>query len=147
MNSICNKNDCVNLLNRLKKLEPETKPNWGNFSASKMVAHISDALKMSLGIVKPEFKKSPISLAPIRWLIIYVFPMPKNVPTAKELISRDDINITEEINEIEKMLEKFRAKDAEGEWPVHPAFGKLSKKTWGALQYKHCDHHLKQFSL
>ena len=28
-------------------------------------------------------------------------------------------------------------------WPEHPAFGKLSKRAWGVLIYRHMDHHLK----
>ncbi|MGH9801334.1 MAG: DUF1569 domain-containing protein, partial [Blastocatellia bacterium] len=31
--------------------------------------------------------------------------------------------------------------------PEHPAFGKLSTKDWGALTYKHMDHHFRQFGV
>jgi hypothetical protein len=31
--------------------------------------------------------------------------------------------------------------------PEHPAFGRLSGRAWGALVYRHMDHHLRQFGL
>ncbi|MEK7381556.1 MAG: DUF1569 domain-containing protein [Gemmatimonadota bacterium] len=27
----------------------------------------------------------------------------------------------------------------------HPAFGSMTKSSWGILAYKHIDHHLRQF--
>jgi hypothetical protein len=30
---------------------------------------------------------------------------------------------------------------------VHPVFGTLSGKAWGALGWRHLDHHLRQFGV
>jgi hypothetical protein len=43
------------------------------------------------------------------------------------------------------LVERFGHADPGKVWPVSPVFGALSGKDWGALSYKHLDHHLRQF--
>jgi hypothetical protein len=33
------------------------------------------------------------------------------------------------------------------EWPEHPAFGRMSRRVWGVLGYRHLDHHFRQFGV
>ncbi|NND11366.1 MAG: DUF1569 domain-containing protein, partial [Flavobacteriaceae bacterium] len=33
------------------------------------------------------------------------------------------------------------------EWEPHPSFGYYTKDQWGKTQYKHLDHHLRQFGV
>jgi hypothetical protein len=42
------------------------------------------------------------------------------------------------------LIEQYRAFDKD--YFIHWFFGKMSKEQLGQFIYKHCDHHLKQFS-
>ena len=32
-------------------------------------------------------------------------------------------------------------------WNPHPMFGKFTMEQWGKMEYKHLDHHLRQFGV
>ena len=44
-------------------------------------------------------------------------------------------------------LRSFDKLKSTHEWPLHPAFGRLSTNEWGVLGYKHTNHHLTQFGV
>ena len=46
-----------------------------------------------------------------------------------------------------KLLNELNNQRKRDDWQPHPAFGKLSKEQWGKMQYKHLDHHLRQFGV
>jgi hypothetical protein len=135
------------IIGRLEKLTNDSKANWGKMNCSQMLAHVADGVRMCLGDLKTEPKKTPLRFRPVKHLIIYWLPFPKGAPTAPELISRQAENIESEVSAIKNLIEKFAGREIETEWAHHPAFGKLSGKDWGALGYKHIDHHLKQFGV
>ena len=76
------------LQQRLAQLAPDRVPLWGKMNAPKMVVHLSDAMKMTLGELQVASKKTPIRLPVLKELIIYVLPWPHGTPTAPELIAR-----------------------------------------------------------
>ncbi|HEY0426325.1 MAG TPA: DUF1569 domain-containing protein [Pyrinomonadaceae bacterium] len=135
------------IVERLANLNPDSKANWGKMNCPQMLAHVADGMRMALGDLKTEPKKTPLRFRPVKHLIIYWLPFPKGAPTAPELISRQAENIETEVSEIKDLIEKFAGRSEIVEWAQHPAFGKLSGKDWGALGYKHIDHHLKQFGV
>ncbi len=51
------------------------------------------------------------------------------------------------IEEYSKLADEFNMLDSRDMWHPHPAFGPFTKEQWGQLQYKHLDHHLKQFGV
>lgn len=73
---------------RLKALTPDRKPGWGNFTAPKMVCHLTDGLRMTLGDLAVKPKRTPLRFPVIKQLVVYVLPFPKGVPTAPELLAR-----------------------------------------------------------
>ncbi len=103
--------------------------------------------RISLLTLKVKEKKLPIRFTPLKQLIIYGPPFPKNSPTAPELILRQAEDWDGECETLRKTMEAFAARPESRRLPIHPAFGKLSRQTWGALSYKHIDHHLKQFGV
>lgn len=46
-----------------------------------------------------------------------------------------------------ELLERFAARPPDATWPLHPAFGTLSRRAWGVLGYRHVDHHFRQFGV
>jgi len=133
------------ILNRLEKLSPEAKGAWGKMNSFQMLAHLSEAMKMALGDINIKPKKSPLRLLPVKKLVIYAVPFPKGAPTAPELIARTEGDWGKEISTLKELIHRFCSQHEEETWAEHPIFGKLTKKDWGALAYKHIDHHFRQF--
>lgn len=133
---------------RARRLRADTPPHWGSFNSSDMLAHVNDSIRMALGdlIVAP--KRTPFRRFPLKQLVPYVLPFPKGVPTAPELLARrGQAVLDEELRTFGELLDKAAARTAKAPWPDHPAFGSMSRGAWGALGYKHVDHHLRQFGV
>ncbi len=135
------------LSERLGLLSPELPAIWGRMTVRQMVAHLVDSLRMATGDLETADKKLPYRFAPLKQFIIYGPPFPKNVPTAPELLGRQADDWDGECENLRQMMEAFAARPAGIRLPRHPAFGTLSRRAWGALSYKHIDHHLRQFGV
>jgi hypothetical protein len=137
------------LLARIDKLTPDATPRWGKMNAEQMLAHLVEAMKMGTGELHAKPKKMIARFTPFRQLFIYVLPWPKGAPTAKELIRRDSDAGTLAMNreELARLVGVIASRANETDWPEHPAFGKLSRRAWGVLGWRHTDHHLRQFGL
>jgi len=129
---------------RVQSLTPESKPLWGKFNSSQMLSHCALVIGMSLGDVPTKFKSSFLCFTPIKKLIIYVVPFPKGAPTAPELLPAQSCDFQQSQADLLKAMAKLRAR-RNGPFEIHAAFGELSLADWGALSYKHLDHHLRQF--
>ena len=133
------------LQERVSRLSPDRKGQWGRMSAPQMVCHLAESLKMALGDLPVASKKIPIRYPPLKQFIVYLAPFPKNVPTAPELLARSPREWSADVADLQSLLNRFAARAADSAWPEHPAFGKLSGRAWGVLVYRHMDHHLRQF--
>ncbi|MDQ2666778.1 MAG: DUF1569 domain-containing protein [Gemmatimonadota bacterium] len=132
---------------RVRRLTPDTVPRWGKMNAAQMVAHLTNAMRMATGELPVRGKRHPARLFPLKQLLIYVLPLPKNLPTATELIDRAPEPFTGEIEAFRAAVEDFGSRPRNFAWPDHPLFGAMSRRDWGALAYRHCDHHLRQFGV
>jgi hypothetical protein len=43
--------------------------------------------------------------------------------------------------------ERFSQRGPNAAWPPSKVFGRISGSSWGVLQHKHLDHHLRQFGV
>ena len=134
------------LSKRIGSLAPGAERKWGTMTVERMLAHVADGLRSAVGELEVKPKNTPLRYAPLRYLVLYWLPFPKGAPTAPELIARQPEPIESEIRAVQELLERFAQREGQGQWPEHAAFGKMSEKDWGVLQYRHLDHHLKQFN-
>lgn len=134
---------------RLRDLEPDRKPEWGRMSAPLMVRHCAASLRQGLGEL--ETSREPhglLSRWPFYWLAIHVLPWPKGkVEAPPELLDVSPGEWEEDIDELASLVERFGEADPGGEWPRHGLFGRIPGRSWGVLQYRHLDHHLRQFGV
>lgn len=142
-------NDARKALNqRLARLRPDAPPRWGRFTAPRMLAHVNDALRMGLGDLPTVSKNLPLRYPPLKQLVIYVLPFPKGAPTARELLARcDQAQWDVEVATFPALIERAGAGAGRRDWPLHPAFGRLSSRAWGVLGYRHVNHHFTQFGI
>jgi hypothetical protein len=135
------------LSERLAQLNAAAQPRWGQMNCAQMLAHLTDAMRMTIGELPVKSKGGPLRYPPLKQLIIYWLPWPPGAPTAPELISRAAVDIEQETAAVQTLIERFAQCADKSQWPEHPAFGNLSAKDWGVLAYRHIDHHLRQFGV
>ena len=135
------------ILRRVGRVTAESKPLWGKMNAEQMLGHLVASSKMALGELVAKQKKLPIRFAPLRQLVVYWMPWPKGSPTAPELLVSDPVSIERSKEELARLIALLGARAKEKAWPEHPAFGKLGRRGWGVLAWRHFDHHLRQFGV
>jgi hypothetical protein len=134
------------LLERLARLTVNSRALWGRMNAPQMLTHVNDQFRMALGDLPTVPERLPIRYFPLNNLVAYVLPWPKSSPTAPELLARiDQSTWPVEVATFATLLQRFAALPAHASWPVHPAFGRLSRRGWALLGYRHTDHHFRQF--
>ena len=115
-----------------------------------MLLHVNEALGTATGDTTT---KTPFVLklmAPmIKKVVMSPKPYKEGLPTAKEfIIKADNLDFEKEKAALLIRLNKFITNgEAKVEGLKHPAFGKLTAYEWGFSQWKHFDHHLKQFGV
>ena len=145
MKSMWNPIAAGQLRQRLAGLRPDAAGRGGKLTAPQMVVHLTDGLRMTMGELQVAPRKMPIRYFPLKQLIIYVLPFPKGAPTAPELLVRKAAAWGDEMQELDRALDRLLAQSARTDWPDHPAFGPMSRHACGVLVYRHVDHHLRQF--
>lgn len=145
--TLWNETDREELLARFDKLRPDSRPLWGKMNASQMVTHLTEWMRLATGELKSAPRNKPMRYPVIKQFIIYAMPWPKGVPTAPELLERKPSGWEQERADFTARLKSFDKLRMQTEWPVHPAFGRMSTRTWGVLGYKHTNHHLTQFGV
>lgn len=135
------------LLARLEALQPDTRAKWGKFTPSRMLMHCANGMEAGLGELKLTPRNGPLRFWILKKLIIYVAPWPHGAPTAPELIPDGEPDFALAKTAFEASLNRFIAAGPKGKFVPHAAFGELTPGDWGALTYRHIDHHWRQFGL
>jgi len=133
--------------NRLNNLSENSERQWGKMTHGQMLHHCQGPLNVILEKVDYGFKPN--------WLVNLLFkkslysdkPWGKGLPTAKKFKETEPRDFTSEKAHLEQLLDEFEGQRDRVDWQSHPAFGKFTKEQWGKMQYKHLDHHLRQFGL
>jgi hypothetical protein len=149
MKNFFNASDTEEIINRIGRLTPESQRLWGKMDVSQMMAHCSITLRIARGLDKPKRRLLGILLG---WAVKDHYfgekPFPKNSPTDKTFIVADKKSFEDEKK---KLIEHINAFSQGGAVACtthpNPFFGKLTPQEWAIGQYKHVDHHLKQFGV
>lgn len=138
------------VFNRINQLTPGAKPEWGSMRSEQMLTHCQLPLEVSLG---------HLSLNPkIGFMKKLIFKLFKptlyndknfrpNIPTPKEFEVLSSHDFEEEKEKLVAVIDQFHNLPEGYQFPVHPYFGTFTKEQWGKMQYKHLDHHLRQFAV
>ncbi len=137
------------MLERLGNLAPDSERKWGKMSPSQMMEHTARALEMATGDVP--LKQAFLGKA-IGWIFKGKFlgeqPFPQNSPTGPTLIIKNDPEFEATRARLCDLITKFHNLGEGGtDGNIHGFFGSLTGKQWGETQFKHVDHHLRQFGV
>ncbi len=148
MKSLFNPNDNNEIIERINNLKPDSKSEWGKMNVSQVLAHSQAPLRVAFGEVKLKRGLLGILFGKMAKKKLLAETFKKNMPTDKAFIVVDDRNFEEEKNKLIKLVRRF-AEDGPGgiTKETHPFFGELTSEEWDALQWKHLDHHLRQFGV
>lgn len=135
------------LRERLGRLDPTSHARWGSFDAPRMLAHVNDGLRSATGELVVAAKPSPLRYFPLNIAIVRWLPFPKGAPTAPELLARQPMAWADEVTAFGRLVDEVARTPLEGRWPAHAAFGDLSGRDWSLLQWRHIDHHFRQFGI
>jgi hypothetical protein len=84
----------------------------------------------------------------MNWLVIHVLPWPKaKIKAPPELLATEPTTWAADLAALRDLVERFGARDPRGAWPENKVLGRISGRSWGVLQHKHLDHHLRQFGV
>jgi len=147
MRSLWNEEAYAEIVARIRALTPDTRARWGRMNASRMLAHISDQIRMALGDIAARRGSGFLSVPPINRLMIYVVPWPKGARGPQEAFTTAPESWGSDLQQLLVLVDRLREKRHHQLWPEHPMFGKLSGDDWAALSYKHLNHHLTQFGV
>jgi hypothetical protein len=145
--SLFDREECERILERLARLRPDSPRQWGKMDSAQTLAHCQQTLRVALGDLKLR-----------RGLIGFLFgkmakrqlmrpePFKRGLPTAPEFRVADPREFTRERDKLVEFIRRFRDGGPKAliQEP-HPFFGPLTDDEWDTLQWKHLDHHLRQF--
>lgn len=118
-------------------------------SASQMVCHLTDALRMLVGEKPSRDRSTLLQRTVVKWIALYApLHWPAGVPTTPEFDQRSGgtppVEFAADLARLEALLEHVAAaRDLDGQ--RHPTFGRMSEGAWLRWGYLHVDHHLRQF--
>lgn len=145
--SIFNAADYAAIRERIEHLRADAPRQWGTMTVSQMCEHVARTVEMAAGI-------NPVKQAWLGKLIGWVVwkdfvgekPFPKNSPTGPYLIVHCDpefVTARDRLKVLVAQLHQLGEAGVDGN--VHGFFGKMTGAQWGVTQWKHIDHHLRQF--
>lgn len=143
---------CFNeIKERIYRLSTDSPRKWGRMNASQMLAHCDLILrvplkKIDLPALHPVLRCVGI-LAKME-MQLFNNGIPCNMPTFQKVIVNFECKFEDARENLLHTLDEYRKVYEHHNLPgSHALFGKMKEKDWGFLEYKHLDHHLKQFSV
>ncbi|UKJ06059.1 DUF1569 domain-containing protein [Solitalea lacus] len=149
MNNLFNQSDVTQILDRIEKLTPKSNRQWGKMNVAQMLAHCNMSIETAMGL---NFVKQPfigkIIGSFLKSVALGEKPFAKNSPTDKSYIFPDNLTFKAEKSKAIVSIKKFfEGGPSQCTTHPHPFFGKFTPEEWAVFQWKHLDHHLRQFGV
>jgi hypothetical protein len=132
---------------RVEALQPSASRLWGKMTPAQMLEHAARVLEMACG-KGPQKQIWPGKL--FSWTFRRSFlgekPFGRSAPTGRDFVIQNEPDFTAVKARLLVVMCELQSKGERGcDGNVHTFFGRLSGAEWGVTQYKHLDHHLRQF--
>jgi len=149
MKSIYNADDNKEVIERINKLTPESKAQWGKMTVDQMLSHCQAPLDFTFGNtpMKANFLMRIIGKI-LKKKVLGGTEFKKNSPTAPAFIRTEKYDFDQTKKEL---IEKIGIFSELGKKAIkttnHPFFGELTYDEWSQMHTMHLDHHLRQFGV
>jgi hypothetical protein len=144
---------CNTILERMSKLNPQSKPLWGSMTVESMFAHHIAVLEVVLKIkpsAYPEGLTAKFLANPLgKWFVIYApFPWPKGkVQAPPSFLRGKPVEFKMGYDRIQALINEFVTAGSSSDFGKSPFLGKLTSQQWSDLLHRHLDHHWQQFGV
>ena len=122
-------------------------PLWGKMDAAQMVWHCQIPLEVGIKNKLPKTKGNLLIRLFFKKSLYNDKPWRKNLPTIPRAVATEAKDFDKEYKKLLELIHTFHGLNSRETWNPHPMFGRLTADQWGKLEYKHLDHHLRQFGL
>jgi hypothetical protein len=150
MRSLFNKADSEHFIERINKLGPTVKPQWGKMNSAQMLAHCTAPLKMAHGEIKGKRGLASFLFGKMakKKFTNPTIPFDKNLPTDPNFKFPNASDFEAEKKKLIAQINTFSEKGPAGITTLpHSFFGRMTPQEWDIMQSKHLDHHLGQFGV
>jgi len=148
MPSIYEERPRAEIIGRLERLTPQNEQRWGKMSIGQLLPHLGDSVRRALGDTPTPRPTSGLGrFWPVRYLFIYLIKWPEGkIPSPKGSFKTPSTGWDSDRKIVVDLIARFVVAKPDMLSRYHPTLGRMSARDWGALLYKHTDHHLRQFS-
>lgn len=133
---------------RINQLSNTSSSQWGKMNVAQMLAHCVKPMEMALGeipVTKAGFFKRIIGRM-IKSVVTSPKPYKQGLPTDPTFVTiSTEYDFNQSKERLITMLNRYMQQQNNVANIPHPFFGKLTKEECGMSQFKHLDHHLRQF--
>jgi Protein of unknown function (DUF1569) len=152
LNTLSDPGAKAQLLERLRRVRPDSTRKWGRMDAHQMVCHLTDAFLGAMGEKTTADASSLFTRSLLKWVALYgPAKWPPGVRTIPEMDQEiggtRPVDFAHDRERLEHTIERFARTDRECPDFRHPVFGRLSKAQWMRWAWLHLDHHLRQFGV
>lgn len=137
------------ILDRLAALTPEHPRLWGRMKPAQLLPHLAGGLRLALGERKVEgVPPGPVRGALLRYMAIHCLPWPKGkIQSPPGAFGTPSLGWQQDRELVAELIERFAVTPPMQLADAHPSFGRMRPRDWDVLQYRHLDHHLRQFGV
>jgi len=147
MESVFDKAENAAILKRIDSLTPDTQALWGKMNVQQMLLHCQKPIEVSFG--EGNTKRNLLGILIGGWVkrkLLKPGPLDRNGPTAPGFATTGlSPDFKKEQQALRGMVERYAQGPSSIANETHPFFGKMTMEEWDSLQWKHLDHHLRQF--
>ncbi len=150
MKNLFRSEDAAGIISRLEGLTADAQRKWGKMNVNQMLAHCNASLATAMGL---DFSpRVGFILRIIGKLVKPAYfgekPFPRNSSTDKRYIISGSPDFDVEKARAIQRIREFSEGGA-GKCTTYPQafFGRLMPEEWAIMQWKHFDHHLRQFGV
>jgi len=149
MNNIFDLIHAKEIMQRIDKLNVNSRPQWGEMDAAQMLAHCSAFQDIAMRNSFPPRSLLGVFVGRMAKSVFYNDkPLPINMSTIQSVLIEDKKEFERERANLIQKIKTFQKNGPENcTTHPHPFFGKLTPEQWGKGIFKHLDHHLKQFDV
>ena len=150
MKTIFDKATRGELIERINKLDEDSKAHWGKMNVYQMLKHCTLYEEWILGKNNPAYKQALIGRLfgkmALKNMTKDESPLKQSTPTLSTLkVKENNGNVAAEKKKWVALIEAYE--HFSNSSFIHSFFGKMTKEEIGYLNFKHTDHHLRQFNV
>lgn len=149
--SLHNSADFEEIITRISFLSENSQRKWGRMDVAQMLTHCELILKVALKEIqlsRPNIVIRTVGILTKKEIQIFNNGIPHNMPSFQKLIVNFECDFVVAKNNLLKTLQDYAKAYENHDLPHdHALFGEMKEQDWGFLEYKHLNHHLKQFNV